>query len=72
MASLPAGIADTHATRQGKDDLIAAIILRLSSENEILTEEVLQLRAAIRVYMEWAARLSQRQNRSTGESYGTL
>ncbi len=58
MAAFPAGAAHSHATRQLSDDVIAAIILHLSLENEVLAEEVLQLRAAVRIYSELASRLS--------------
>lgn len=70
MISVP-GATQAHPG-QCKDDLIAEVILRLSGENEALSEEVRQLRAALQLFTEWAARISDRQSRIAGGLYGTL
>jgi hypothetical protein len=71
MACISASAAHSPASRQRCDDTIAKVILQLSSENEALTEEVRQLRAAIQVYSALAERL--RGNQGAGRGYhGTV
>lgn len=72
MAYFSADAVHSRPTDQRQDDLIAAVILRLSYENEALTKELMQLRAAIRVHAEWETRPKNRRRRVTGEACGTL
>lgn len=48
------------------------VIPRLQFENEILREEVRQLRAAVQVYSAVAARLSDRQRFNVVDFHGTI
>jgi hypothetical protein len=63
-----------HAPVSGRqpDGPPVDVIRRVHRENEILREEVRQLRAAIQVYSELAARLAARQQFIAREFHGTL
>jgi hypothetical protein len=64
----------SHAPASGwqPGDPPADAIPRLQLENEILREEVRQLRASVQVYSELAARLAARQRFAARDLHGTL
>jgi hypothetical protein len=64
----------SHASASGwqPGDASADAIPRLRFENETLREEVRQLRAAVQVYAEVAARLAARQRFAGRAFHGTL
>jgi hypothetical protein len=72
MACISASAAHSIASSRKSSESPAETILRLQRENDSLSEEVLQLRAAVSIYSELASRLSARQRFAGRDFHGTL
>jgi hypothetical protein len=72
MTSISGEANRSPASSRRPRDPQASIVLRLSRENEVLREEVRQLRAAIHVYSELATRLDAQRQYEARDLRGTL
>jgi UDP-N-acetylglucosamine enolpyruvyl transferase len=72
MACIPAGKVQSQSSTTQFSDRVIQVIAALQRENDILMEEVRQLRATVHIYSALAARLSARQASTVGGLHETV